>query len=127
VCPLYGLENRRHGSTATRPPRRRLVLPVDIYPVDPWRIVERRFCPRFERLLAEQERRVEAFWDTSDVEIEGEPDVQQSVRFNLFQVMQASARVYLRGVNASIIGCHRTDNLPSREHIHVLSEKITRR
>ena len=64
------------------------------------RTLDRAMSDGFERLLIEQERRVEAFWDASDVEIEGDPDVQQAIRFNLFQLMQASARVEGFGIPA---------------------------
>jgi alpha,alpha-trehalose phosphorylase len=43
---------------------------------------------------------VEAFWQRSDVEVEGAPDVQRAVRFNLFQLMQATARAEGLGVPA---------------------------
>ena len=53
-----------------------------------------------ERLLAEQRERLASFWSVSDVEIDGEPALQQSVRFNLFQLFQATARVEGHGVSA---------------------------
>ncbi|HEX2105009.1 MAG TPA: glycosyl hydrolase family 65 protein [Solirubrobacteraceae bacterium] len=43
---------------------------------------------------------VEAFWSRSDVQIDGAPDIQQAVRFNLFQLMQATARGEGLGVPA---------------------------
>ena len=43
---------------------------------------------------------VEAFWERSDVELEGAPEIQQAVRFNLFQLMQATARGEGLGVAA---------------------------
>jgi alpha,alpha-trehalose phosphorylase len=52
--------------------------------------------------LVEFEHRVhvEDFWRRSDVEIEGAPEIQQAVRFNLFQLMQATARTDGLGVPA---------------------------
>ena len=50
-----------------------------------------------ERAHAEQ---VEAFWRRSDVLVEAPGDVQRTVRFNLFQVMQATARTEGLGVAA---------------------------
>ena len=44
--------------------------------------------------------RVAAFWERSDVEVEGAPDVQRAVRFNLFQLLQATARAEGLGVPA---------------------------
>ena len=40
------------------------------------------------------------FWRRSDVEIEGAPELQRAVRFNLFQLMQATARAEGLGVAA---------------------------
>jgi alpha,alpha-trehalose phosphorylase len=45
-------------------------------------------------------RHVEDFWARSDVQIDGAPDIQQAVRFNLFQLMQATARGEGLGVPA---------------------------
>ncbi len=45
-------------------------------------------------------RHVERFWDRSDVEVEGAPEVQLAIRFNLFQLMQATARGEGLGVPA---------------------------
>ena len=45
-------------------------------------------------------QRVEAFWERSDIEVEGAPEVQRAVRFNLFQLMQATARADGLGVPA---------------------------
>lgn len=51
------------------------------------------------------------FWDRSDVEVEGHDDIQQAVRWNLFQLAQASARgdglgVAAKGVTGSGYGGH---------------------
>ncbi len=51
-------------------------------------------------LLDSQERYVADFWQRSDVEIRGDMRVQQSVRWNLFQLLQASARVEGAGIGA---------------------------
>ncbi|MCW2757560.1 MAG: kojibiose phosphorylase [Nocardioidaceae bacterium] len=40
------------------------------------------------------------FWDNADVEIEAQPELQQAVRFNLFEIAQASARADQQGVPA---------------------------
>lgn len=53
-----------------------------------------------EEAFADQARRVAAFWEDSDVEVEGDSDVQSAVRFNLFQILQATARVEGYGVPA---------------------------
>ena len=51
---------------------------------------------RWER----QRRFLDDFWDRSDVQVEAEPGVQQAVRWNLFQLAQASARADGRGIPA---------------------------
>lgn len=43
---------------------------------------------------------LDAFWARSDVEIAGQPQVQQAVRWNLFQLAQAAARADSSGVPA---------------------------
>ncbi len=53
-----------------------------------------------EELFAEHARRVEDFWRRSDVQIEGDPGAQQAIRFNLFQLLQATSRVEGYGVPA---------------------------
>lgn len=40
------------------------------------------------------------FWARSDVQVEAEPGVQQAIRWNLFQIAQASARADGRGIAA---------------------------
>jgi alpha,alpha-trehalose phosphorylase len=45
-------------------------------------------------------REVQDFWRRSDVELEGAPHVQRAVRFNLFQLLQATARGEGLGVPA---------------------------
>jgi len=45
-----------------------------------------------EHLLAEQRAYLDEFWAGADVRIEGDPQLQQAIRFALFHVLQASAR-----------------------------------
>src|SRR5262249_49527246 len=54
----------------------------------------------WDGLLAEQRSYLDEVWDRADVEVEGDPDLQQSVRFALFQVVQASARAEIRAIPA---------------------------
>jgi alpha,alpha-trehalose phosphorylase len=54
----------------------------------------------WERLLAEQRRYLDEFWARADVELEGDPELQQAVRFALFQVLQAAARAERRAIPA---------------------------
>jgi alpha,alpha-trehalose phosphorylase len=54
----------------------------------------------WDGLLAEQRRYLDAFWDAADVRLEGDPEVQQAVRFALFHVLQAGARAEMRPIAA---------------------------
>jgi alpha,alpha-trehalose phosphorylase len=54
----------------------------------------------FQQLLASQRRFVDDFWRRSDVEVEGDPAIQQAIRFNLFQVLQAAGRAEGSGIPA---------------------------
>ena len=46
----------------------------------------------WEGLLAEQRSYLDNFWAGAAVELEGDPEIQQAVRFALFHVLQAGAR-----------------------------------
>ena len=50
----------------------------------------------WDGLLESQREYLDEFWDCADVEVEGDPDCQQAVRFGLFHVLQASARAERR-------------------------------
>ena len=54
----------------------------------------------WEGLLAEQRAYLDAFWEDADVEIDGDPELQQAVRFALFHVLQAGARAERRAIPA---------------------------
>lgn len=64
------------------------------------RTLDRAVEAGFESIEAEQRARVEDFWRSSDVEVEDAPEVQQAVRFNLFQILQATSRAEGFGVPA---------------------------
>ncbi|GAA1057946.1 kojibiose phosphorylase [Agromyces luteolus] len=62
-------------------------------------------------LFAQQRSWLEDFWARSDVEIAGQPELQQATRWNLFQLVQATARtdgggVAAKGVSGSGYGGH---------------------
>ena len=59
---------------------------------------DRRPVQRLEGLLDAQREYLDDFWDSADVEVEGDPDIQQAVRFGLFHVLQASARAERRAI-----------------------------
>ncbi len=43
-------------------------------------------------LLTEQRAYLDDFWTSADIELEGDPEIQQALRFALFHVLQAGAR-----------------------------------
>ena len=51
-------------------------------------------------LLADQRRYLEDFWARADVEISGDSELQQAVRFALFHILQAGARAERRAIPA---------------------------
>ncbi|MCR3721852.1 MULTISPECIES: glycoside hydrolase family 65 protein [Prauserella salsuginis group] len=52
----------------------------------------------WEGLLAEQRQFLDDFWTSADVELEGDPELQQALRFALFHVLQAGARGESRAI-----------------------------
>jgi trehalose/maltose hydrolase-like predicted phosphorylase len=52
----------------------------------------------WQGLLDAQREYLDKFWDCADVEVEGDADIQQAVRFGLFHVLQASARAERRAI-----------------------------
>ncbi len=54
----------------------------------------------FSELLDSQQLHLYDFWQRSDVQVGGQPTIQQAVRFNLFQLCQATARAEGAGVPA---------------------------
>jgi alpha,alpha-trehalose phosphorylase len=54
----------------------------------------------WEGLCGEQREYLDAFWERADVEIDGDPELQQAVRFALFHVLQAGARAERRAIPA---------------------------
>jgi len=54
----------------------------------------------WEGLLAEQRAYLDDFWARADVELEGDPEIQQAARFALFHVLQAGARAEGRPISA---------------------------
>jgi alpha,alpha-trehalose phosphorylase len=51
-------------------------------------------------LLAEQRRYLDEFWAGADVDVDGDPEIQQAVRFGLFHILQAGARAECRPIAA---------------------------
>ncbi len=46
---------------------------------------------------------LDGFWATSDIAIEGDPEAQQALRWNLFHLAQASARTHENGIAAKAV------------------------
>jgi alpha,alpha-trehalose phosphorylase len=54
----------------------------------------------WDGLIADQRRFLDEFWEGADVEVDGDPEVQQAVRFGMFHVIQAGARSEKRPIAA---------------------------
>ena len=52
----------------------------------------------FDGLLASQRAILDGFWECADVEVDGDAELQQAVRFALFQLLQNTARAEGRGI-----------------------------
>jgi alpha,alpha-trehalose phosphorylase len=64
------------------------------------RALDRGMEQGFPALLRSQQEYVADFWDKSDVQVSGNPAIQQMIRFNLFHILQASARAESQGIPA---------------------------
>ncbi|MDF3292639.1 glycoside hydrolase family 65 protein [Streptomyces silvisoli] len=51
-------------------------------------------------LVRQQREFLDDFWNHADVEVDGDPEIQQAVRFALFHVLQAAARAEHRAIPA---------------------------
>ena len=54
----------------------------------------------WQRLLDEQRGYLDDFWEGADVEVDGDVEIQQAVRFGLFHILQAGARAEQRPIPA---------------------------
>ncbi|MEU4641998.1 glycosyl hydrolase family 65 protein [Micromonospora sp. NPDC023814] len=54
----------------------------------------------WDGLHREQREYLDEFWDAADVVVEGDPEVQQAVRFGMFHVLQAGTRAEQRPIAA---------------------------
>ena len=54
----------------------------------------------WEGLLAEQREYLDDFWTRADVELEGDAELQQAIRFGMFHTLQAGARAENRAIPA---------------------------
>jgi alpha,alpha-trehalose phosphorylase len=67
------------------------------------RTIGRAIATGVQRLYDEQRAWLDSFWERSDVEILGDPAAQQAVRWNLFQLAQASAGTNEQGIAAKAL------------------------
>jgi alpha,alpha-trehalose phosphorylase len=67
------------------------------------RTVDRAIGEGRERIYEEQRAWLDSFWSQSDVEITGDLAAQQAIRWNLFQLAQASARTHEQGIAAKAV------------------------
>ncbi|MGI9084629.1 MAG: glycoside hydrolase family 65 protein [Aeromicrobium sp.] len=75
------------------------------------RTLDRAAAAGVEKLETDQREWLDDYWHRSDVVVEGEDKIQQALRWNLFQVAQASARaegsgIPAKGVTGSGYGGH---------------------
>ncbi|WP_053238338.1 glycoside hydrolase family 65 protein [Sandaracinus amylolyticus] len=54
----------------------------------------------WDGLLAAQRAYLDTVWEHADVEIDGDPELQQAMRFAIFQIVQAAARAENRAIPA---------------------------
>ena len=64
------------------------------------RTLDRALARGLEAEVADQLAWFDAFWERSDVEVDGPPELQQAVRWNLFQLAQAGGRAEGAGIAA---------------------------
>jgi alpha,alpha-trehalose phosphorylase len=70
------------------------------------RTLDRATLDGYDMIEFDHRRHVEEFWARSDIQLDGAPDLQQAVRFNLFELMQATARAEGLGVPAKGLTGH---------------------
>jgi alpha,alpha-trehalose phosphorylase len=54
----------------------------------------------FDGLAESQRDYLDSFWGRADIELDGDPEIQQALRFSLFHVLQAGARAEGRSIPA---------------------------
>lgn len=67
------------------------------------RTLERAEKTGVAELQREQEAWLDDFWERTGVDVEGDETAQQAIRWNLFQLAQASARTHEQGVAAKAV------------------------
>jgi alpha,alpha-trehalose phosphorylase len=77
----------------------RRVPPTELCQRAEWSL-DRAVAEGFDSLVTGQREFLDDFWHRSDVQVTGDRGVQQTIRFNLFQICQATARAEGAGVPA---------------------------
>ena len=54
----------------------------------------------WDGMVAEQRAYLDRFWESADVQVDGDDEIQQAVRFSIFQILQAGARAEGRAIPA---------------------------
>ncbi|MGX6448047.1 glycoside hydrolase family 65 protein [Patulibacter sp. S7RM1-6] len=62
--------------------------------------LENALAEGFDGLVAAQRRVLDAYWDAADVELQGDDELQQAIRFALFQLFQAAVRAETQPIPA---------------------------
>jgi len=62
--------------------------------------LENALAEGFDGLATAQRSYLDRYWTVADIELDGDPEIQQALRFALFQVLQASARAETRAIAA---------------------------
>ncbi|HVM15832.1 MAG TPA: glycosyl hydrolase family 65 protein [Egibacteraceae bacterium] len=70
------------------------------------RVLRRAVSIGFDQVAEEQRAAFDTFWERSDVQFDGDPRVQQALRWNLFQLFQAAARAEGSGIPAKGLSGH---------------------
>jgi len=70
------------------------------------RTLDRAMGHGFGALMESQQQYMADFWQRSDIELTGDPKIQQAIRFNLFHILQATARAEGAGVPAKGLTGH---------------------
>ncbi len=63
-------------------------------------VVDRASAEGFDRIVERHRSVVRRFWDRADIEVDGDPELQQGLRFGLYQLLQATAAAGELGVAA---------------------------
>lgn len=75
------------------------------------RTLDRIASSPIDDVFTHQRQWLDAFWERSDIEVAGQPSTQQAIRWNIFQLAQATARtdgggIAAKGVTGSGYGGH---------------------